>query len=211
MSKSVDAITFSVLRDAMKTALVPGTGAAKNKNDLIELMCNYDCEFVAQPHPVVRLANKQSLSQPAVTDGHAATQPEIQTQKSAQAAKVPKHVSKKPAVVKTMDSTPLVIIDSSSSDENVPIVTLAGKKAAQAVLHSDKVTCAPTHGHMSQPESGRRLTVFSGHMSPRGQSPTDTTGPHTGVGSLALLRIRHLPFRCDTGNPFVFSTTPPQN
>jgi hypothetical protein len=113
MSKSVDAVTFPVLRDAMKTALVPGTGAAKNKNDLIELMCKYDCEFIAQPHPVVRLANKQSSSQPAVTDGHAAIQPEIQTQKginpaaaaaaskrfwaAAQTAKVPKHVSKKSA------------------------------------------------------------------------------------------------------------------
>ena len=62
---------------------------------------------------VVRLANKQSSSQPAVTDGHAAIQPEIQTQKginpaaaaaaskrfwaAAQTAKVPKHVSKKSA------------------------------------------------------------------------------------------------------------------
>jgi hypothetical protein len=71
-SKSVDTVTFSVLRDAMKTVGVPGIDAAKNKDSLIELMCKYDCEFIAQPRPVVRVANKQSSSQPAVTltDGH---------------------------------------------------------------------------------------------------------------------------------------------
>jgi len=65
MSKSVDHVEFAVLHAALKTALVPGAFHATNKNLLIELMCKYNCEFVAHPHPMVRLANKQSSSQPA--------------------------------------------------------------------------------------------------------------------------------------------------
>ena len=50
-----------------------------------------------------------------------------------------------PTVVTTKDSTPLVIIDSSSSDENVPIVTLAGKKAAQAAAYEAQLEGAKGH------------------------------------------------------------------
>ena len=63
MSKSVDHVEFPVLHAAVKTALVPGAFDAANKHSLIELMCKYNCEFVANPHPMVRLANNQSSSQ----------------------------------------------------------------------------------------------------------------------------------------------------
>jgi hypothetical protein len=85
-----------------------------------------------------------------------------------------------------------------------------------SLLHSDRdplcgwapFDMCPSHGHMSRFESSRRFTVFlatchSGHRVPLRQLALTPA-----LGSLALLRIRHLPFRCVTDNPFVFAATP---
>jgi hypothetical protein len=54
---SVENVSFAVLRGAMKAALVPDIDQAKNKNDLINLMCMYNCAFTEQPHPAIFLAH----------------------------------------------------------------------------------------------------------------------------------------------------------
>jgi hypothetical protein len=58
---TVGNVAYAVLRDAMKAAQVPGSAQAKNKDDLIKLMCVYNCAFTALPHPAI------SLAQAAVT------------------------------------------------------------------------------------------------------------------------------------------------
>ncbi len=62
IAASVETVAVSVLRDAMMTALVPGVHVSSSKHSLIEIMCKYDCEFIAHPNPIVR-ARQKSVSQ----------------------------------------------------------------------------------------------------------------------------------------------------
>jgi hypothetical protein len=66
VAASVATVAVSVLRDAMISALVPGVSASSSKHSLIEIMCKYDCEFIARPNPIVR-PRQQSLSQSDVS------------------------------------------------------------------------------------------------------------------------------------------------
>jgi hypothetical protein len=69
----VQLVTFPDLHKAMKSARVPGAAEASNKDTLIELMCFYNCEFVALPHPSIvlgklqRVASSQSRPTPVQT------------------------------------------------------------------------------------------------------------------------------------------------
>ena len=66
VAASVATVAVSVLRDAMMSASVPGVNASSSKHSLIEIMCKYDCEFIARPNPIVR-PRQQSLSQSDVS------------------------------------------------------------------------------------------------------------------------------------------------
>jgi hypothetical protein len=70
-STSVELITYPLLRAAMIDAKVPGTESSSNKDQLIKLMCTYNCEYTQHDLPSIRLASSQAP--PTEPDVHDAT------------------------------------------------------------------------------------------------------------------------------------------
>ena len=104
--------------------------------------------------PPTRSILKKASSQPAVTNEDVLMKVRAMAASTGNSSKFEVIGSKGrvlPTVVTTKDSMPLVIIDSSSSDENVPTLTLAGKKAAQAAAYE-----AQLEGHKRIAEQWRK-------------------------------------------------------
>ena len=54
-ASTVAHVEFHMLQKAMNSAQVPGAKSAQNKDDLIKLMCKYNCEFAQNPQPLIQL------------------------------------------------------------------------------------------------------------------------------------------------------------
>jgi len=117
-AKCVSLVEFAVLQEAMKRALVPGSAEAKTKDSLIEIMCSYNCDFVALPHPLIKLGvGLRSIGQQVYPQ-------EYQYQAAAAAP---------PTAPPTTAPTPdAAIADESSSDSEAPISRAAIKLALAA-------------------------------------------------------------------------------
>ena len=55
-------VEFHMLQKAMNSAQVPGAKSAQNKDDLIKLMCKYNCEFAQNPEPLIQLGRPSTVS-----------------------------------------------------------------------------------------------------------------------------------------------------
>jgi hypothetical protein len=141
-ANEVHSVPYLELRSAMQKTHVPGVVYAKNKDDLIRIMCKFNCVYSTATLPMISLGSQYSTASSTTAAACAPSAPEVldfvrqmrSSESSSSDSDAPS--SKGDAATRTVTETAKQqaskkIIISSDSDEDAPLALKVSRQAEQ--------------------------------------------------------------------------------